>query len=122
MNVGRAVGGATFDNKLPPGTFESDTLGEGSKEADDDMLLRDSAKQFNYCYNYNCRPKEFVTSKQIICLQTVDSHTSFVGYCQPLCLLVDYLEGLPVRVLLQHLDQQTRLNANEKLKNSQRIL
>lgn len=42
MKLGSAVGGATLDNKFPPGTLVMDTLGEGNKDAEDDMLLIDS--------------------------------------------------------------------------------
>lgn len=44
IKLGKADGGCTLDNKFPltVGTLATDTLGDGSNDVDDDMLLRDS--------------------------------------------------------------------------------
>lgn len=47
INVGKLEGGATLDNKLPPGTVDKETLGDGSSDADEDILLRDSETNIN---------------------------------------------------------------------------
>lgn len=51
MKLGRAEGGWTFDNKFPEtlGTFATETPGDGRRDAEDDILLRDSAiSLFNF--------------------------------------------------------------------------
>lgn len=47
IKFGNADGGCTFDNKFPAmlGTLATETPGDGSKDVEDDMLLRDSKNQ-----------------------------------------------------------------------------
>lgn len=44
IKFGNAEGGWTFESKFPPilGTLATETLGDGSKDVDEDILLRDS--------------------------------------------------------------------------------